>query len=399
MGRHLHLDALGGIAGDMFAAAMLDAFPALAEGLVPALHSAGLAADVAIRIEPVRDEVLAGTRFVVDDPRERGRPAPAHHHVRIDTEAHAHVPFSRVRRQIADSGLHPNVIARALDIFTRLASAEAHVHGLADVDAVVFHEVGGQDSIADIVGAAWLIENAHVLSWSSGSLPLGHGTIKTAHGVLPVPAPATAKLLEGFPVHDDNRPGERVTPTGAAIFAHLSPSSRRPAGSLVRAGIGWGTKRFSDLANILRVTEIDTAASLHHDEVSSIAFEIDDQPAEDLAVALDRLRALPGVVDVLQMAAFGKKGRMVTAVRVLCSPDAEERAVRASLIETTTLGVRVERIERVVLAREEKIVDGIRVKSVARPDGTRTAKADIDDARDIEGAAARAQLRRRAEES
>lgn len=411
--RHIHIDAVGGIAGDMFAAAMLDAWPALGDGLVAALHCAGLAKDVVVRWEKV-DEILAGSRFVVADPREQRAAVtprrPGHGVLMAAHSGHDHVPFSDVRARIEASGLSRRVIERALDIFTRLARAEAAVHGFKDIDAVVFHEVGAMDSVADIVAAAWLIEGAGAVSWSCGSLPLGSGTVATAHGLLPIPTPATAILLTGLLTHDDGRPGERVTPTGAAIVQHLladAPASARahkPRGALGTTGTGWGTKRFAGLPNIVRVLElepelVDGRASMttEGDEISVLAFEVDDQPAEDLAVALDHLRALAGVIDVLQAPAFGKKGRMVAMVRVLCAVTDEDEVVRACLRETTTLGVRVQRQARVTLAREERTVDGVRVKTARRPDGSLTAKADIDDVASLASTAARAAARAKAE--
>jgi pyridinium-3,5-bisthiocarboxylic acid mononucleotide nickel chelatase len=418
--RHLHLDPVGGLAGDMFAAALLDASPqlgalgvALGVGLLEALARAGLAPDVVVRWERVTEEVLAGTRFVVDDPRERGRPTPPHHAVLLPGighgnghgHGHAHVPFAALRRQIEDSGLPAGVIARATDIFTRLARAEAHVHGFADIDAVVFHEVGAQDSVADVVAAAWLLEQLAAASFSCGALPLGAGTVKTAHGVLPVPAPATARLLEGFAVFDDGRPGERVTPTGAAILQHLAAAegwlgTRRPAGLLGATGVGWGTRRFAGLPNVLRAVLIDVpsvAEPAGRETVTRLSFEIDDQPLEDLATALDRLRAMPGVLDVLQAPAFGKKGRMTAQVRLLCKPEVEDAVVEACLLETTTLGVRVEQLARMTLPRDAATIDGRRAKRATRPDGTVSVKLESDELAGLPGAAARKALKDRIE--
>lgn len=394
---HLHLDPIGGVAGDMFAAALLDAFPDATRELVPALHAGGLADDVIVRVERVTDDVLAGTRFVVEDPREAGAPRPPHHAVL--GAGHAHVPFVAIRDRIARAALPRAVIDRAVDILSHLADAEARVHGSHSVEEVSFHEVGAQDSIADIVAAAWLLEHIGARTFSIGSIPIGAGQVKTAHGMLPVPSPATTLLLAGLRTHDDGLLGERTTPTGAAIVKHLSPLPRKLPGLLGRSGTGWGTKRFPGTPNVLRVLTVlpaETAASgasLVTSRVARIAFEIDDQTAEDLAIGLDHVRALPGVLDVLQAPAFGKKGRMITSVQVLCALDARDAAVRACLMETTTLGARVDEIERMELPRELALADGVRVKHATRPDGMRTTKVESDELRTVHGAAARAAAR------
>jgi uncharacterized protein (DUF111 family) len=224
------------------------------------------------------------------------------------------------------------------------------------------------------------------VTWSVSSLPLGGGTVQTAHGRLPVPAPATALLLRGFAMHDDGIAGERVTPTGAAILAHLRPEQgRRPDGCLLVTGAGFGTRRLPGLPNMLRVLVLETrSAEGAADEIAVLSFEVDDQTAEDLAAGLEQVRALAGVLDVLQYPAFGKKGRMVASVRVLCQSDATDRVAEACLAETTTLGVRVQTAARRILTREHLEVPAaggavVRVKAAARPGGRRTAKAEMDD--------------------
>lgn len=401
MARHLHLDPLGGIAGDMFAAAMLDAWPDLGDGLVAALRTAGLLDDVAVRWERLTDEVLAGTRFLVDDPRERGRAVPPSGLVLARSAGpHHHVPYRDLRARLASAALPPPVKDRAQDIFARLASAEAAVHGLAVVDDVELHEVGAQDAIADVVAAAWLLHHADVTSASTSPVPLGSGRVESAHGLLPIPAPAAVRLLEGLPTFDDGRKGERVTPTGCAILQHLAPSTLRPPGVLGATGIGWGTKRFAGLPNVLRILEVRTEAGLSpsaatlRDRVGVLDFELDDQAPEDLAVALDHLRARSDVMDVQQAPVFGKKGRLGMAVRLLTRADAVEEVARAALAETTTLGVRCAVVDRVVLPREHTERDGVRLKSARRPDGSVTLKAEMDDLAPLPSAHQRAQRRR-----
>jgi uncharacterized protein (DUF111 family) len=215
----------------MFVAALLDAWPELETEVRRALESVQLPPSVSARALPHKDHTLQGTRFCVED-------ANAGH-------GHAHTAFREIRERLCDSALTPPVRERAIDIFTLLAAAEGRVHGLPP-EQVRFHEVGAWDSIADIVAAAQLIETSGATAWSLSSLPLGSGRVQTVYGSLPVPAPATALLLEGLPVHDDGLEGERVTPTGAAILRHLSPAYRAPAEPMriTRTGIGFGTKRF-----------------------------------------------------------------------------------------------------------------------------------------------------------
>lgn len=290
---------------------------------------------------------------------------------------------------------------RALAIFGLLAEAEAGVHGVP-VEEATFHEVGAWDSIADIVAAAFLIEAIGADRWSVGPLPQGSGRVRCAHGELPVPAPATVRLLEGFVFHDDGRPGERVTPTGAAILKQLRAQSGAGEGPrrLIRIGHGFGLRRFEGISNVLRVlvSEPVAPAGTASEQIAVLGFEVDDQTAEDLAIGLDHLRGMEGVFDVLQTPAFGKKGRLVTALRLLVRPDAVERVTAACFAETTTLGVRCHIEERAVLARAGGRVDnGIRVKLATRPDGSRTAKAESDDLAAMAGHAPRQTARRSVE--
>ena len=390
--KHLHLDPLGGIAGDMFSAALIDAFP---EHGGAAVAAAMLLAGVVCQAVPHRDRVLTGTRFEVGEPERK------HHH---HSHEHDHLRWRDIRARIEASPLPAGVRRHAAGIFALLAEAEARVHGIG-VEEVAFHEVGSADSIADIGAAAWLIEAFGGAAWSVGPLPLGAGRVRTAHGVLPVPAPATARLLEGFAVIDDGIGGERVTPTGAAILRYLAPTPRNGlAGRIARSGFGFGTRELPGMSNVLRVLAFEGEPGRRgrgtHRDLAVIGFEVDDQSAEDLAAGLDRLRALAGVHDVLQMPTFGKKGRMAAHVQVLAHPDALEAAVEACFRETTTIGLRTHLVQGQALPRatREVVVDGttIRVKTVARPGG-RTGKAEADDVLPAAGHAARARLRRRAE--
>ncbi len=384
---HIHLDPIGGIAGDMFIAALLDAFPEQLEATISAARSL---AGVECALRPHRDHVLAGSRFVVEAE------AHPHHHRR----------WAEIRAAIGGAALPEAVRAAAVGIFQLLAEAEARVHGIA-AEEVEFHEVGAADSIADIVGAAWLIASLGVTSWSVAALPLGAGMVRTAHGMLPVPAPATALLLQGMATHDDGVAGERVTPTGAAILRFLRPGAR-PAGRLYRQGIGFGTRTLPGLSNCLRalVFETDEAPTpgpaTGHRELLVVSFEVDDQSSEDLAAGVARLRAMPAVHDVLLMQAFGKKGRLATHVQVLASPAETEAVVEACFAQTTTIGLRTQIVAARALPRRmrEVSVQGrtMRVKIVERPGGV-TGKAEADDLADAATQEQRAAWRRAAEEA
>jgi uncharacterized protein (TIGR00299 family) protein len=294
---------------------------------------------------------------------------------------------------------------RAVDIFEHLAKAEGQVHGIQP-EAVTFHELGAADSIADIVAAASLIEAVASATWSVGPLPLGGGIVRTAHGPLPVPAPAVALLLPGFDMVDDGLPGERVTPTGAAILRHLGCVPRGGLrGMLDRTGIGFGSRKLPGMSNVLRALAFNASIARQpvssHRELAVIEFEVDDQSPEDLATGLERIRSSDGVHDVIQVSALGKKGRMTAHIQVLARPDALANATDACFRETTTIGLRTHIVQGRVLPRQihEVSVDGtaVRVKSVERPGG-RTSKAESDDSTALPGHGARTRLRRQAEE-
>ncbi|KQQ32086.1 hypothetical protein ASF58_11145 [Methylobacterium sp. Leaf125] len=413
----IHLDALGGVAGDMFAAALLDAFPDQEAGVLESIRAA--LPEVSGELVRHNDGILAGRRFVVaHGPGARDGGAAGHTHRHHDhahahgdghghagDAQHGHRHWSQIRADLQACPLGSAVRAHAIGIFTRLAEAEARVHGIA-VEAVAFHEVGAWDSIADIVAAAHLIAALDAEAWSVSALPLGSGRVRTQHGPLPVPAPATSLLIEGFETLDDGVPGERVTPTGAAILRYLrdiAPPLPAAPRILKGSGIGFGTKVLPGLSNCLRAMVYEAATSRgsgEHRDLGVIEFEVDDQSAEDLGMGLDRLRAHPDIFDVVQMPVFGKKGRMMTHVRALARASALEEAIAACFRETTTIGLRHRIVSGAALSRRMHTVtvegQPVRVKVVDRPGG-RTAKAEADDAVARENHATRASLRRAAE--
>ena len=402
--RHIHLDPLGGVAGDMFVAGMSGILPGEKAG---AIEAAQRLAGVGCRLVEHTDGTLAGARFEVDEPEGRDHHDHGdhhHHHQGHHHQGRWHVHWRDIRARLAQASLPEAARQHAIGIFSCLAEAEARVHGVS-AEEVAFHEVGAADSIADIVASAWLIAALGPATWTTTPLPAGSGQIRTAHGLMPVPAPATALLLEGLLTHDDGIPGERVTPTGAAILRHLGVrDTRRPTGRLLGSGFGFGTRRLPGVSNCLRLLMFEGDASAgsgtEHRELAVICFEIDDQSGEELAAGLDRVRATEGVHDVLQMAGFGKKGRMVVHVQVLARPDRLDDVIDACFHETTTIGLRTQLVQGLALARRFADVqvggETVRVKLVERPNGV-SGKAESDHLLGLSGHVARGRLRRDAE--
>lgn len=387
----IHLDPVGGVSGDMFLAAVLDTFPELEDGFQSVLRAIGFEHKVLVKRNDFNNSILTGSQMDIRELKaaERSSGATEHQHEgggasgRSDhhdhSHHHSHSRFSDIRALLNRSGLSSGVRDRALDIFFRLACAEGKVHGVAPGD-VTFHEVGAIDSITDITLAAYLIDALGDAAWSMAALPMGAGRINSQHGILPLPAPATLLLLRGMPVFDDGIKGERVTPTGAAILSHLEPEFGGPETSmrLSGSGTGFGTAQFPGLHNVLRVFAFETAVQPQLGKVTVFEFEIDDQTPEDLAAGIERIREIPGVLDVLVSAVTGKKNRQAQAVRILGAPDACVRILDACFCQTTTLGVRYHDVARRVLERQSVQVDGAGVKIASRPNGA-TAKVEMDD--------------------
>ena len=364
----IHLNPIGGIAGDMFIAAMLDAWPELKPKVFDAMRQTGLPPDWSLELNSASSSSIMGKKLIITGDTNNAHFSTGN--------------FKDIRKRLSDSALPPAVIERAIDIFHRLAVAEGAVHGKS-IDAVHFHEIADWDSICDIVGTATILDLLNCSDWSVDDIPMGSGTVNTAHGLMPVPAPATSQLLKGYIMADDGIAGERVTPTGAAILTHIAASqnTKRNNGRLIASGYGLGTKELKGVPNMLRILAFEktTAEFRSNDEVGEITFEVDDQTGEELAVALDILRATQGVLDVVQYMVFGKKGRLATSVRVLCYPSYINQAIEQIFLQTTTIGLRKQILNRSVLSRENISLDGVSAKKSIRPDGVITIKADMDE--------------------
>jgi pyridinium-3,5-bisthiocarboxylic acid mononucleotide nickel chelatase len=288
-----------------------------------------------------------------------------------------------IREIVSKSAAPERVKAKADAAFTLIAEQEAAIHGTT-VDKVHLHEVGAVDAILDITGSIWGFDLLGVTSVYCGAITTGDGVVTAAHGTMPVPAPATMRLLEGHVI----RPGpvgagELVTPTGAALVRVLS-SGPEPATYVPRkSGFGAGTKEFPDRANALRIVLADAVASeATVEEVHVLTCEVDDMSPEYLAAATDRLRAA-GALDVVLLSAMMKKGRAGTRVEVLAPPSQADALEIMLLAETTTIGVRRAVVRRRALPRERRSVQvlgfDVAVKLVVLPDGSRRVKPEFDD--------------------
>ncbi|HEY0709265.1 MAG TPA: nickel pincer cofactor biosynthesis protein LarC [Polyangia bacterium] len=274
------------------------------------------------------------------------------------SSAHNHRDYAAIKRLLKNAGLHADVKALAGDIFARIATAEAALHGVP-VERIAFHEVGAYDSIADIVGTAAAIVWLAPISVSASPPLVGTGTVRTAHGVVPVPAPATALLLEGIPMIAQGQ-GERTTPTGAGILAaivdHFGPA---PPMRLVSQGFGAGTKDFTDRANVLRVMlgePLGEALPDSADEVMLLESNIDDMNPQLVEPLFEALFAA-GALDVWAMPITMKKGRPALTVAALAAHDKVEPVTYAFFEHSSTIGVRMSPRARTALARSAATVN------------------------------------------
>ena len=364
-GLHLHFEPSSGIAGDMAVAALVDLGvpPSVVTDAVKAMGVRGLRVAFGKR----KRGAFVGKSFEVTWPGKNHahphrKPHTAHEHEHEHEHAHAHEhehghdhdhrDYAEIKRLLKKARLDADARALAGDIFERIAEVEAKLHG-TKLDRVAFHEVGAYDSIADVVGVAAAI--AYLEPASIGSLPpvIGTGHIHTAHGAVPVPAPATAALLAGIPILPEGE-GELTTPTGAAILAAaVDRFGALPPLKLRAVGYGAGKKQLADRANVLRAIvgePLGTPDAAPAPEVVLLEANIDDMSGELVAPLFDAL-AEAGAVDVWSAPILMKKGRPAVQVSALAPPAALAAVERAFFRNSTTLGLRRRPLERVVLAR------------------------------------------------
>jgi hypothetical protein len=281
------------------------------------------------------------------------------------------------------------VKSRADAAFMAIATAEGEIHGMP-AEQVHLHEVGAVDAILDVVGSIWGLALLGVEEVRCGALRTGDGTVRAAHGLLPVPAPATLKLLEGHAIRPGPEgAGELVTPTGAALVRTLSVGPPPEEYVPLASGYGAGTRDFPGRANALRIILAEAATQtgeVDRERLVMLATDVDDMAPEYLAAFADRARA-EGALDVVLMPTTMKKGRVGTRVEILCSPVHAPGLEVLLLTESSAIGVRRSEVSRRALPRREVTAtvlgEVVRLKEVTLPDGSTRAKPEFDDVQRI----------------
>ena len=378
----LYFDIVGGIAGDMTVAALIELGVPLAQ-MQAGLDALGLPG-LEIATEKASRHHISGTHLSVSwpgTPPEGGHdtapegghgagkntgahqhshdhsPKGKHGHSHGHGHTHGHRPYGEVRRLLEGSSLPEGARRIALDIFQRLAEAEAAVHNVAE-EEVEFHEVGAWDSIADVVCTALGIDHLAPEAIYCSAVPVGCGEVKTAHGLMPVPAPATLLLLRGFPIVQGPPAFERTTPTGAAILAACArPAPENLSYVPERVGVGLGTLESEAVPNLLRVVlgKMGTGAA-GRETIECAEANLDDANPEWIGYLMERLLDA-GALDVALLPIQMKKNRPGTQVQVLYPPALRDAMLELLFSETTTLGVRYHTLERAVLPREATTVN------------------------------------------
>ena len=373
--RTIYLDCSMGAAGDMLIAALLELLPEK-DTFLQKMQSLGLPG-LEISAEPSVKCGITGTHMrVLIHGEEEGRPhvhaaeEPFHSHADAPEAAHAHVhvhphhhtDLNELTHRISHLNVSEAVRSNILAVYQSIADAESRVHGVP-VEQIHFHEVGSLDALADVTGVCLLMELLAPEQVLASPVHVGSGQVRCAHGILPVPAPATALLLEGIPIYGGSIRGELCTPTGAALLRRfVTRFGPLPPMRVEKTGYGMGTKDF-EAANCVRAMLGQTEESAGH--ILELACNLDDMTPEAVGFAMEQLFAA-GALDVYTTPIGMKKNRPGVLLTCMCREDDREAMLRTIFRHTSTLGVRVSVCDRYTLSRRQYAVqtpDGeIRVK-------------------------------------
>jgi uncharacterized protein (TIGR00299 family) protein len=363
-----YFDCFSGISGDMTLGALVDAGVSL-DALRAELSKLGLPG-YEITSEKVKRSAIAATKV----------------HVIIERKDREPRYLSDILAVIDSSTLSPPVKEKSSRIFKRLADAEAKVHGTTP-DKIHFHEIGAVDAIVDIVGAVIGIELLGVSRIAASAINVGSGTVQTSHGLLPVPAPATAELLTGIPWYQSSTPFELATPTGAAVISTLGTSfGLLPPMKVGRIAYGAGDKDVPDRPNVLRLMLGEQTAAYEEDSSVLIETNIDDMNPQVYDYLIDKLMH-QGAQDAYLTPIIMKKGRPAVLLSVLTDTSETDRLIDAIFRETTSIGVRVREVGRKKLSREIREIDTvygtIKIKISRRGEEIFTVTPEYEDCKKI----------------
>lgn len=348
----IYLDCSMGAAGDMLMAALYELLPEK-EAFFEKMNALGLSG-ITLSAEPSVKCGITGThmRVLVHGEEEGAAHAHTHGHSHDHEHAHTHAGLHEIEHRISHLALSGTVRENVLAVYRSIADAESRVHGVP-VDEIHFHEVGSLDALADVTGVCLLFEMLAPEQVLCSPVHVGSGQVRCAHGILPVPTPATARLLEGIPVYGGSIRGELCTPTGAALLRRfVTRFGAMPPMCMEKCGYGMGTKDF-EAANCVRAIRGQTLAS--GGQITELACNLDDMTPEDVGFAMERLFE-GGALDVYTTPVGMKKNRPGVLLTCMCRQDSVEEMVRLLFLHTTTLGVRASVCDRFTLSRRQYTV-------------------------------------------
>lgn len=391
--KQLYLDLGMGAAGDMLTAALLELCPHR-DGIIKKLNSLNIPG-VHYEREIMKKSAICGTHMHVivnGSEEECGHEHEEGHH---EHSHHHHISMSDIGEIVSKLNTSEKIKKQILDVYNIIADAESRVHG-EPVSQIHFHEVGNMDAIADVAAVCILINELNIGKIVVSPVHTGSGFVMCAHGKLPVPAPATALILEGVPYYSDGLKGELCTPTGAALIKYFADDfSDMPAMVVEKTGYGFGKKEFERL-NCVRAllgtafqcsevtSECDNSCE-KTDKVVELACNIDDMTAEEIGFATEKILEA-GALDVYTISAYMKKNRPGTVICCLCHEDEREKFAKIMFKYTTTIGVRQYNCDRYILSRKTENIEtdygNVRVKKTSGY-GVEREKMEYDDLSNI----------------
>lgn len=390
--RILYLDCGMGAAGDMLAGALVSLLSKEEqESFIKMINNIGVDG-VKVSLSDDAKCGITGKHFKVeiDGVEEHSHDVHEHEHHHEHEQEHGHHhehhhhgkgPFPKELETVAEKLDCPNDIQKVYEL---LAEAEAKVHG-KDVSEIHFHEVGMKDALIDIASVVYLMNKLKVDKVVVSPVNVGFGKVKCAHGILPVPAPATAELVKGIPTYAGRFEGELLTPTGAALLKYYADEfSYQPLMNVIKCGYGTGNKNFES-ANVVKAVLGEVTDELISENVIELNCNVDDMSAEDMAYATKALIE-NGAKDAFVTPVIMKKGRSGMLLTVLCSAVDKERFVSLIFKHTSTIGIRVKENERIILNRHEETVHtklgDVRVK-YSEGYGVKREKPEFEDLRKL----------------